>query len=54
MTSKVENKFLLTASIDSFKYRISLKDVEIINSNLLDKIINVKTNTFWYSATSRQ
>lgn len=45
MTSKVENKFLLTASIDSFKYRISLKDVEIINSNLLDKIINVKTNT---------
>jgi len=32
-------------SIDSFKWRIELDKVDIINSNLLDHIVNVKTNT---------
>ena len=32
-------------SIDSFKWRIELDKVDIINSNLLDHIINIKTNT---------
>jgi len=36
---------LYVPSIDSFKWRIELDSVEIINRNLLDHIINQKTNT---------
>jgi hypothetical protein len=45
MTSKIENKSLLVASIDSICYRISLSDIEIINNNLLDKRIKSEINT---------
>jgi len=45
MTSKIENKSLLVASIDSICYRISLSDIEIINHNLLDKRIKSEINT---------
>jgi hypothetical protein len=36
---------LYLPSIDSFKWRLELDSVEIINRNLLDHIINQKTNT---------
>jgi hypothetical protein len=42
--SKVENNSLGLSSIDSFKYRIPIHLVKILNNNILDNLINVKTN----------
>ena len=39
------NDSLNIPSIDSFKWRIELNKVDVLNSNLLDHIVNLKTNT---------
>ena len=41
---KKYNNTLYIPAIDSFKWRIELDKVEILNRNLLDHIINLKTN----------
>jgi hypothetical protein len=45
MSTGKYNHSLYTPSIDSFKWRIELDRVDIIDRNLLDHIVNVKTNT---------
>jgi len=42
--TKLKN-YLLKSSIDSFKYRIEIENVEIINRNLLDCLINQTVNS---------
>jgi len=42
--TKLKN-YLLKSSIDSFKYRIEIEKVEIINRNLLDCLINQTVNS---------
>lgn len=42
--SKVKNNSLGISSIDSFKYRIPIHSIDILNKNILDNLINVKTN----------
>lgn len=44
MRNKYSNS-LHVPSLDSFKWRIELSKVEVTDSNLLDHIINIKTNT---------
>lgn len=43
--SKLKNNSLGISSIDSLKYRIPIHQVDILNKNILDKLVNVKTNT---------
>lgn len=42
--SKVKTNSLFEASVDSFRYRIPLSKVEILNSNVLDEMLHVKLN----------
>jgi hypothetical protein len=42
--SKIKTNSLFEASIDSFRYRIPLSKVEVINSNVLDEMLHVKLN----------
>ena len=42
--SKLKN-FLFKSSIDSFKYRIEIENVHIVNRNLLDCLITQTVNT---------
>lgn len=42
--SKVKTNSLFEASIDSFRYKIPLDSIDIIDMNILDDMINVKVN----------
>jgi hypothetical protein len=42
--AKIKTNSLFEASIDSFRYRIPLSKVEVINSNVLDEMLHVKLN----------
>ena len=42
--SKVKKDSLYESSIDSFRYKIPLKSIDVINMNVLDAMINVKIN----------
>ena len=42
--SKIETNSLFEASIDSFRYKIPLESIDVINMNVLDEMINVKIN----------
>lgn len=42
--SKVKKDSLYESSIDSFRYRIPLESIDVINMNVLDAMINVKIN----------
>ena len=42
--SKVKKDSLFESSIDSFRYKIPLESIDVINMNVLDAMINVKIN----------
>lgn len=42
--TKIETNSLFVASIDSFRYKIPLESIDIVNQNVLDAMINVKIN----------
>ena len=42
--SKVKKDSLYESSIDSFRYKIPLESIDVINMNVLDAMINVKIN----------